>query len=200
MVKPGDADKCPSGASATTEPPLEPPTPSTPPPSPPPLSSATAIMPLASVTTRDSDDNNVSSNTRNRMSDLLSRQYHQVASGNYVCGGTLDSKTWPFLPRIKHKSMPTSLQLPLASGEVNRLKKAQTKAGQGRDCNVDGEEETRLPWAIRPELDFKIVNYKVWASNVVTPLVKKVRLTIARSGVDWPIAVSCCLQYSCTAQ
>lgn len=177
MAKPGDADKCPSGASATSEPPPETLTLSTPPPSSPPLPSATVTMPLANTATGDSDIS--SNNTRNRMSDLLSRQYHQVASGNYACGGTLDSKTWPFLPRIKHKSMPTSLQLPLAAGEVNKLKKAQIKAGQGRDCNVDGEEETRLPWAIRPELDFKIVNYKMWASNVVTPLVKKVRLAIS---------------------
>lgn len=114
---------------------------------------------------------------RNQLSGLLAQ--HGVASGRYACGATLDAVVWPWMPRIKQKIMSSCLTLPLSTREAEKLKAAQIRVGQGLDLNADGQPETRLPWAIRPETDFKIVNYKVWTTKVVGPIVKKVRSAVA---------------------
>lgn len=114
----------------------------------------------------------VDSTARDKLSGLLAR--HAVAAGKFACGGTLDPEEWPCLPRIKQRSMISSISLPLVHREAEKLKAAQIKAGQGLDLNEDGMPETRLPWAIRPEIDFKIVNHKIWTTKVVAPVVRKV--------------------------
>ena len=120
----------------------------------------------------------IDSTARDQLSGLLTR--HGVAAGKYACGGTLDPEEWPCLPRIKQRSMCASLTLPLGPREAEKLKAAQIKAGQGLDLNEDGKPETRLPWAIRPEADFKIVNHKIWTTKVVAPVVRKVSVCEVR--------------------
>lgn len=126
----------------------------------------------------------VDSTARNKLSGLLAR--HAVAAGKFACGGTLDPEEWPCLPRIKQRSMISSISLPLVHREAEKLKAAQIKAGQGLDLNEDGMPETRLPWAIRPEIDFKIVNHKIWTTKVVAPVVRKV----SKAAWLWHLLVS----------
>jgi len=78
------------------------------------------------------------------------------------------------MPRIKLKAMNASLTLPLTKRQAEKLKAAQVSAGQERDVNAEGVPETRLPWAVRPDIDFKIVNHKAWSTGVVAPVVKEV--------------------------
>ncbi|CAN0261911.1 unnamed protein product, partial [Ectocarpus sp. 8 AP-2014] len=100
-----------------------------------------------------------------------------VSAGKYATGRTIDprkpdpSMPQACMPRIKHKAMSASLTLPLGKRQAERLKAAQVNAGQERDVNVDGVPETRLPWAVRPDVDFKIVNHKAWSTGVVAPVV-----------------------------
>lgn len=114
---------------------------------------------------------------RLRLSQLLSKD---VASGRYATGRIIDprrrdpSMPQACMPRIKLKAMGNSLALPLSKRQTDKLKAAQVDAGQERDVNADGVPETRLPWAVRPDADFKIVNHKAWSTGVVAPAVKEV--------------------------
>lgn len=79
------------------------------------------------------------------------------------------------LPRIKLKwSNQTSLSLPLTPSGAESLKRALLSAGQEREAGEDGAPETRLPWAVRPGEDFRVVNCAVW-KKVVTGIVEKVQ-------------------------
>lgn len=115
---------------------------------------------------------------RLRLSELLSNNL--VSAGNYATGRTIHPRTpdpsmpQACMPRIKHKAMTASLTLPLGKRQAERLKAAQINAGQERDVNADGVPETRLPWAVRPDVDFKIVNHKAWSTGVVAPVVAQV--------------------------
>lgn len=118
---------------------------------------------------------NSSSSVRHILSQLLSRSA-DVASGTYACGGKLAEDT--NLPRIKLKHRQVggnSLMLPLTTGEAERIKGALTTAGQEPDSNVDGIIEPRLPWAARPDVDFRVVNNAAWKA-VVTRVLRKVHL------------------------
>lgn len=114
---------------------------------------------------------------RPQLSELLSRN---VASGQYATGRAIDprypdvSMPQACMPRIKHRTMTSPLALPLSKRQSERLKAAQVHAGQERDVNPDGVPETRLPWTLRPDADFKIVNHKAWSTGVVVPAMKQV--------------------------
>ena len=120
--------------------------------------------------------------TRRSLSELLSRNT-AIAAGKYACGGKLTPRIREWYPRVKLKAMPASLSLPLTFREATRLKESQIEAGQERDVNMDGVPETRLPWAVRPGADFKIVNNKMWTTMVVAPVLKQVS-GVDDSGVD----------------
>lgn len=112
---------------------------------------------------------------RYKLSHLLGRSL-EIAAGACAYGGTLETNT--ILPRIKLKQQPAGggcLSFPLTSGEAKRIKVALSSAGQEPDANAEGVIETRLPWAARPDLDFRIVNKAPWKS-VVTKIVRKVPL------------------------
>ena len=116
---------------------------------------------------------------RHRMSQLLSSNL--VAAGRFATGRSFDPRTKSVeempqacMPRIKHKAMSGSLALPLTKRQAEKLKAAQVNAGQERDVNAEGVPETRLPWAVRPDNDFKIVNHKAWSAGVVAPVVREV--------------------------
>ena len=130
--------------------------------------------------------------TRRRLSELLSRNTG-VAAGKYACGAKLEPPQRAWFPRIKLKAMPASLSLPLTSREAIRLKESQIDAGQERDVNADGAPETRLPWAVRPGADFKIVNNKLWTSMVVAPVLKKVGGGVVCSGVVRLVCFVCAI-------
>lgn len=115
---------------------------------------------------------------RQNLSQLLSSNL--VASGTFATGKTFDPKKGvkemphACMPRIKLRAMTGSLALPLSKRQAEKLKAAQISAGQERDVNADGVPETRLPWAVRPDIDFKIVNHKAWSAGVVAPVVRQV--------------------------
>lgn len=122
---------------------------------------------------------------RQELSRLLSSNLTTVASGRFATGRAFDPRLksttsceggmpQACMPRIKLKAMASSLALPLSSRQADRLKEAQVGAGQERDVNADGVPETRLPWAARPDVDFKIVNHKAWSAGVVAPVVRQV--------------------------
>ncbi|CAM9436341.1 unnamed protein product, partial [Scytosiphon promiscuus] len=125
------------------------------------------------------------------LGELLSRN---AASGQYATGRRIDphehdpSLPHACMPRIKHKAMSTSLALPLNKRQSERLKAAQVKAGQERDVNADGVPETRLPWALRPDVDFKIHNHKAWSTGVVAPVVKQVQEALGFE--EWEVEAS----------
>lgn len=117
------------------------------------------------------------------MSQLLSS--NRVAAGKFATGRAFDPRNrkkgveetmlpQACMPRIKLKAMSGSLALPLNKRQAEKLKAAQVSAGQERDVNADGVPETRLPWAVRPDIDFKIVNHKAWSAGVVAPVVREV--------------------------
>ena len=129
--------------------------------------------PLSGPLVADTKRQTCDGSTRRRLSKLLSR-HTVVAAGKYACGAKLEPQQREWFPRIKLKAMPASLSLPLTSREATRLKESQINAGQERDVNMDGAPETRLPWAVRPGADFKIVNNRIWTSMVVAPVLKQV--------------------------
>ena len=117
---------------------------------------------------------------RQKLSQLLSSNL-LVASGAFATGKAFDPRRKGIeempqacMPRIKHKAMGSSLTLPLSKRQAEKLKAAQVSAGQERDVNADGVPETRLPWAVRPDADFKIVNHRAWSAGVVAPVVRQV--------------------------
>lgn len=128
-------------------------------------------------------------NTRQELSRLLSRNL--VASGTFATGKAFDPRrmsTCPdmpqaCMPRIKLRAMTSSLALPLSARQADKLKEAQVSAGQERDVNADGVPETRLPWAVRPDVDFKIVNQKAWSAGVIAPVVRQVCTSYLMSGL-----------------
>lgn len=126
---------------------------------------------------------------RQKLSQLLSSNL--AASGTFATGKTFDPRKKGIeempqacMPRIKLKAMNSSLALPLSKRQAEKLKAAQVSAGQERDVNADGVPETRLPWAVRPDIDFKIVNHKAWSAGVVAPVLRQVC-----QGAEWSVVV-----------
>eukprot|EP00903_Cladosiphon_okamuranus_P021368 g19638.t1 len=130
---------------------------------------------------------------RHKLSQLLSR--NMVAAGTFATGKTFDPRKkdneempQACMPRIKLKAMGSSLALPLTKRQAEKLKAAQISAGQERDVNADGVPETRLPWAVRPDIDFKIVNHKAWSAGVVAPVVRQVQEAMGFG--EWEVEAS----------
>lgn len=117
---------------------------------------------------------------RQQLSRLLSRNL--IASGTFATGRAFDPRKsstcsdmpQACMPRIKLRAMASSLALPLGDRQADNLKEVQVSAGQERDVDADGVPEVRLPWAIRPDIDFKIVNQKAWSAGVIAPVVRQV--------------------------
>lgn len=135
---------------------------------------------------------------RQKLSRLLSSNL--VASGTFATGKTFDPRIHgneempqACMPRIKLKAMGSSLALPLTKRQAEKLKLAQMSAGQERDVNADGVPETRLPWAVRPDIDFKIVNHKAWSAGVVAPVVRQVCMSGCTSERNAPLRFRCWL-------
>lgn len=104
-----------------------------------------------------------------------------IAQGAYACGGQHPDSGFaatascpPLLPKIKLKAGGASLLLPMSQREADRIKSALVNAGQSRGLNAEGSTERRLPWAARPEEDFRVVNGGAWRAQVVAPILKKV--------------------------
>ncbi|CAB1120415.1 unnamed protein product [Ectocarpus sp. CCAP 1310/34] len=153
---------------------------------------AQAVMQASSASKRRRRPQRASNPARLRLSELLSNNL--VSAGKFATGRTIDprkpdpSMPQACMPRIKHKAMSASLTLPLGGRQAEKLKAAQVNAGQERDVNVDGVPEKRLPWAVRPDVDFKIVNHKAWSTGVVAPVVAQVKEALGFG--EWEVEAS----------